>query len=70
MDVVTSRGSFNHEVRLPKGDPENPFSNEELKEKFSQNAGKVLKTERIEEIQSSTISSRRMPIPQRIRSET
>ena len=50
VDVVTSKGTFSHEVRLPKGDPENPFSDEELKEKFSQNARRVLNPERTEEI--------------------
>ena len=48
VDVITSKGTFRHEVHLPKGDPEDPLSDEELKEKFSHNARKVLEQEKIE----------------------
>ncbi|MFH1624281.1 MAG: hypothetical protein ABID54_03895 [Pseudomonadota bacterium] len=52
MEVVTSKRRLSSEVRLPRGDPEHPFSDEELKEKFSQNAGRVLSQDKIEEIES------------------
>ena len=42
VKVHTPRGVFGAEVEIPKGDPENPFSPEELRVKFLSNASKRL----------------------------
>jgi len=42
VTVTTRRGTYRKEVEIPKGDPENPFSPDELKEKFRGNAAKML----------------------------
>lgn len=39
--VTTKRGSYKSEVLIPRGDPENPFTYAELKEKFVNNATKT-----------------------------
>ncbi len=42
VKVYTQRGIFSGKVEIPKGDPENPFSPDELKKKFLNNASKAL----------------------------
>jgi len=45
--TVTAGGKkYSHEFALPKGDPENPLSDEELAEKFEKNAGVILAGEK------------------------
>jgi len=42
VDIETKGASYTHEVVISKGEPENPASDEELKEKFLPNAAKIL----------------------------
>jgi 2-methylcitrate dehydratase PrpD len=46
VDIETSQGAYSAEVTIPKGEPENPASDDELKGKFFHNAGKVLPAEK------------------------
>ena len=46
VDIETSQGAYSAEVTIPKGEPENPASDDELKEKFFNNAGKILPVEK------------------------
>jgi 2-methylcitrate dehydratase PrpD len=46
---LTARGrTFTQDVLVPRGDPENPFSRQELMDKFRGNAEKVLSSEQAE----------------------
>jgi 2-methylcitrate dehydratase PrpD len=40
--LSTANGNYTHEVLVPRGDPENPFTRAELIEKFKRNAEKLL----------------------------
>ncbi len=42
VKVKTRRGTFRSEIEIPRGDPENPFTYAELRDKFLSNATKVL----------------------------
>ena len=46
--IESSAGIYRFELDHPKGEPENPLSNEELKNKFLQNANKILTPEKAE----------------------
>lgn len=51
VDILTSKRTYTCEIPLPKGDPENPLSTEEIKEKFLQNAKKVLTAEKARKVE-------------------
>jgi len=42
VTVTTKRGTYRNEIEIPRGDPENPFGPEELRDKFRSNAAKLL----------------------------
>ncbi len=44
VELKTSQGCFSRTVLIPKGDPENPYTVEDLKNKLSQCAGGLLDT--------------------------
>ena len=52
VEVETSNATYALEIGLPKGDPEDPFSDEELMAKFFHNAEKMLSVEKIKELES------------------
>jgi 2-methylcitrate dehydratase PrpD len=56
--VFTPRGIFQGEVVIPKGDPENPFSSDELREKFRGNAGKVLSRDGVSRLENLVMEGR------------
>lgn len=45
VTVITRGGTYSREIEIPKGDPENPFTPDELKEKYRVNAAKLLPQE-------------------------
>jgi 2-methylcitrate dehydratase PrpD len=45
VTVTTKRGTYRKEIEIPRGDPENPFTHDELREKFRNNAAKLLPRE-------------------------
>jgi len=45
--IDTTQGVYRHEVDIPKGEPENPWTDDEIYEKFSSNAVKVLPEEKV-----------------------
>ena len=50
--METERGEFYRDVALPRGEPEAPLSDEELEEKFGENAGLALDRGGVEKIKS------------------
>jgi 2-methylcitrate dehydratase PrpD len=56
VNIKTRRqGSLSHEVEIPKGDPENPWSDDELKEKFFANAARLISGEKAESLYRAVI---------------
>lgn len=53
VSVRTGQKTYTHEVDIAKGEPENPWSDEELKDKFFINAEKILPVEKIEDLHKS-----------------
>jgi len=51
VKIATAKRVYTHDLDMAKGDPESPFSDQELKDKFSHNANKVLSSDKIEKIQ-------------------
>lgn len=51
-----NRGRFEHTVYYPKGDPNNPLSEDELKNKFRKLTGGVLDTKRVEALIDAIMS--------------
>jgi 2-methylcitrate dehydratase PrpD len=47
VSVRTGQKTYMHEVDIPKGEPENPWTDDEISEKFFSNAGKVLPEEKV-----------------------
>lgn len=62
VKVNTPRGSFGHEIDIPKGDPENPFTLNELLEKYMNNAVKVLPLATAEAIKYLVMSDADCPV--------
>ena len=62
VEVETLNATYALEIGLPKGDPENPFSDEELKAKFFHNAEKMLSVEKIKELESRIFHLERQSI--------
>jgi 2-methylcitrate dehydratase PrpD len=50
VDIETKGKSYSHEVAISKGEPENPASDDELKEKFFPNAARVLPMEKVADL--------------------
>jgi len=53
VSVRTGQETYTHEVDIAKGEPENPWSDEELKDKFFINAEKILPVEKIEDLHNN-----------------
>lgn len=53
ITIETSQSIYTHEVDIPKGDPENPCADDELKDKFFQNAAKALPMEKVADLHKS-----------------
>ncbi len=53
--IETARNVYTNEVNIPKGEPEFPASDDELKDKFFQNAKGVLSKGKIEKLQETII---------------
>jgi 2-methylcitrate dehydratase PrpD len=65
--VTTKRGIFTSEVGIPKGDPENPFTFAELKEKFMSNASRVLSRDVATEIEALVMGDGSSPVTEIMR---
>ena len=50
VDIETKGKSYSHEVAISKREPENPASDDELKEKFFPNAARVLPMEKVADL--------------------
>ncbi len=48
VNIKTLKGTYSYTVDLPKGEPENPFDEDEFCDKFFQNATKVLSTQKVD----------------------
>ncbi len=53
--IKTGDASYQHEVVYPKGEPENPLSEDELKSKFEQNAGTRYAMDRVNRIRETIL---------------
>jgi 2-methylcitrate dehydratase PrpD len=62
VKIEDSKGAYQYEVELPKGDPEVPLSDDELKDKFFHNAKKALPIGKITEIQETISNIEEKPI--------
>lgn len=62
VKIRTSKGFFTNNVDNPKGEPEFPFSDDELNNKFIQNSKKVLQMEKIEKLQTVISNIEKKPV--------
>ncbi len=62
VSVSTARGTFRGEVEIPKGDPENPFSPDELTEKFLSNASEALPAEAAMNVRDLVMGDGAVPV--------
>jgi len=62
VSIETLKGVYTHELDIPKGEPEFPFSDDELKNKFFQNVRNAFSVERISQIQKAIFHMENKPI--------
>jgi 2-methylcitrate dehydratase PrpD len=62
VKIEDSKGAYQYEVELPKGDPEVPLSDDELKDKFFHNAKKALPIGKITKIQEAISNIEEKPM--------
>jgi 2-methylcitrate dehydratase PrpD len=60
--IQTGDRSCRHEVVYPKGEPENPLSEEELRSKFEQNAGTRYAPDRVKRIHETILNMERREV--------
>jgi len=62
VSIETLKDVYTHDLDIPKGEPEFPFSDDELKNKFFQNVKNVFSAERITQIQKAIFHMENKPI--------
>lgn len=60
--TTVSGDVFSREVEIPRGDPESPFTDEEMRGKFRGNAGKVLAEETVAELEGLITGDASVPV--------
>ena len=53
VTILTNNNSYNHEIFYPKGEPENPLSDQDLIQKYNKNAHTVYSENKLEEIKNT-----------------
>lgn len=62
LEIVTGKEAFAHEVDIPRGEPENPVSDDELKDKFYDNGSQMLPRETLELLQKNVFDLDRIGV--------
>lgn len=62
VTVTSGDQSYRHEVTYPKGEPENPLSDDEMASKFEQNASTLYALERVEQLRDIILDIENRPV--------